>query len=108
MTTLTDEKLREMYEAAYYGKEGVGWPSMRTFARAVRDAAFREAAGVAKLSNPIEREISQLPCHNNGVISFSEQTLRDNLSTNLIKKIPDKAAEMVSQRILALISTQEK
>lgn len=47
-----------------------------------------------ELARAIYREICEIPCHNSGVISCAPETLRNNLSTNLIQKIADKAAEV--------------
>lgn len=47
-----------------------------------------------ELAKAIYREISEIPCSTSGVIQCAPAVLRDNLSTNLIQEIADKAAEV--------------
>ncbi len=54
MTTLTDEKLREMWQGEILGDHYAHYNAMHhalRLAAAVRDAAFREAAGVARTTD---------------------------------------------------------
>ncbi len=52
MTTLTDEKLREIWNGTPgFGRTPCFDTRVGDFARAVRDAAFREAAAVAEQCN---------------------------------------------------------
>lgn len=50
-----------------------------------------------ELSKAIYKAISEIPTHNSGVIEMCPSTLRNHLSSNLIQKIADKAADVAME-----------